>query len=69
MNGSEVNITGDFHHVFTHLGLEYPQIPTNDNHLSGATATSHIEYTGSGEVESALMSRETLGKVSNLHCT
>ncbi|KAG4425485.1 hypothetical protein IFR04_001404 [Cadophora malorum] len=69
VNGAEVNITDDFHHIFTHLGLECPQIPTNDIYLSGTTATSNIEYTDSGEVESALMSRETSGKVTSQRCT
>tara|TARA_R110002060_G_scaffold2732_8_gene4500 strand:+ start:408 stop:710 length:303 start_codon:yes stop_codon:yes gene_type:complete len=69
VNGAEVNITDDFHHIFTHLGLEYSQIPTNDIYLSGTTATSNIEYTDSGEVEPALMSRETSGKVTSQRCT
>ncbi|PVH87515.1 hypothetical protein DL98DRAFT_581524 [Cadophora sp. DSE1049] len=65
VNGAEVNITGDLQHIFTHLGLKLPQIPTNSIDLSNNTAASELKYTALGEVESALMSRESTGKVND----
>ncbi|KAH6723351.1 hypothetical protein BKA61DRAFT_465645 [Leptodontidium sp. MPI-SDFR-AT-0119] len=49
INGAEVNITGNFEDIFSHLGLKYPQTPPNDDRLSSTTATSNIKYTASGE--------------------
>ncbi|KAH9212391.1 hypothetical protein DL95DRAFT_411179 [Leptodontidium sp. 2 PMI_412] len=65
INGAEVNITGNFEDIFSHLGLKYPQTPPNDDRLSSTTATSNIKYTASGEVESALVERTASGKVTN----
>ncbi|KAH7354864.1 hypothetical protein BKA65DRAFT_535201 [Rhexocercosporidium sp. MPI-PUGE-AT-0058] len=66
INGEEVNVTGSFEDIFPHLGLGYPQIPPNDDHLANTTAVSNIKHTASGEVESALVERATTGKWNTL---